>query len=263
MYQCHFCPKSFDKERSLKAHHCRAQQTHKRTLLECNKESIIQDYTVDKCSVYELAIKYKVSYPKLLDYLKELEIPIESWTDPERRQKRVAKIKSTWIKEYGVDNPSKLEHIRLKVQKTCEDRYGVSNATHSPSSQIKHYILGMDVDPAKKDEFREYRSQVERLTKKTIKTIAYDGLCYYSGVSIHRTGSINDTFRASIDHKIPIIEGFRIGLPPEEIAGVNNLVWCAKLLNTYKRAMTEDQFRASGIIERFKQYEGILRNTPR
>lgn len=260
MHQCSFCSKVFEIPRSLKSHRCQGMKDHTRKILEENKEAIIQDYSVNKNSVNEISSKYRVSYPKLFDYLREIGLNIESWTDPDRRRRRMAKTKATFIAKYGVDNAAKDPGVRKKVQQTCMERYGVTNGSSSKLSQIKHYILGTDVEPAHKLEYLQYRSEVDRLTSQNKKQVEFLGYCYYSGVAIHTQGPINDDFRASIDHKIPVLNGFVNKIPAEDIASVNNLVWCAKLLNTYKRTMTEEQFRASGIIERFKQYEGQLRN---
>lgn len=260
MHSCSFCNKSFQEVKSLKSHRCKQMRSHTRNQLEANRENIIYDYTTNKHSVNELAIKYQVSYPKLLDYLNELGIKIESWTDPDRRQRRMAKTRATFLNKYGVDNAAKDPNVRKKVQQTCMDRYGVKNGSSSLVSQIKHYILGSDVEPDQKKEYQQYKSKIEQLTTRNKKELQFTGQCYYSGVEIHKTGPINDDFRASVDHRIPILVGFINKIPAQEIASVNNLVWCAKLLNTYKRAMTEEQFRSSGIIERFKQYEGQLRN---
>lgn len=261
MHQCTHCQKTFEKKRSLSAHRCSQQQNYFDEYLHEHKEAILFDYVNNKVSILELSLKYNLSYPQVRLFLKNENIPIETWTDPERRKRRVAKIKANWMEAYGVDNPSKLAHIKEKVQQTCKNRYGVSNGTNAPSSKIKHFILGTSVEPGHQDKFNKYRTEVSVLTKINIQQLIFEGICYYSGVNIHKTGPINDVFRASVDHKIPIIIGFNQNISAQEIASVNNLAWCARLMNTYKRAMTEEQFRASGIIERFKKYESHLRKT--
>lgn len=259
MHQCQFCNKSFLTAKSLGAHRCKAGQAHTNNLLVSNQKAIVHDYTIEKMSVLELSKKYKVSYPKLFSFLMDTGISIESWTDPQRRQKRVAKIKHTLMERYGVDNTSKLLETRERVKQTCLEKYGVANVSNSIPSQIKHYILGLDVDPSQKVDFAEYRRKVDSITNKNRKFLPFDGVCYYSGCGISREAHYNSNFKASIDHKIPVIVGYEQQLSPEEVGSLNNLVWCAKLLNTYKRSMTEEQFKSSGIIERFIKYESELR----
>ena len=263
MHQCMSCKKSFSTGTSLQSHQaqCVRFRRHRREQLENQKTQILDDYLVHKESLLIISQKYGFSYPAIKSYLESLGIDVKKvWHDPERSALRTERARQTSLKKYGVDNPSKAAHIRKKVEQTCMNRYGVHNGSTSAVSQIKHYILGMDVEPNQKMEYQQYKTTVHKLTEKNKKHLSFSGICFYSGVAIQRHRSINDDFRASIDHKIPVIIGFINKIPAEDIASVNNLVWCAKLLNTYKRTMTEEQFRASGIIERFKQYEGQLRN---
>jgi hypothetical protein len=265
MHQC-ICGKDFKSKKSLVGHQANCG-LFKATMIETLKSyeaQILDEYLVKKDSLVMISQKYGFSYNAIKQHFIGLGIEVQSvWADSERRRLRSERVRETSIKRYGVDNPAKADHIRKKVAKTCEDRYGVSNGSSSTVSQIKHYILGNDVEPGQREDYQLYRNRVEILTKRNKKQMPFSGKCYYSGVVIHKTGFINDDLRASIDHKIPVIHGFLNNLPAEDIASVNNLVWCAKILNTYKRSMCEDQFYSSGIIERFKKYESYFRSQPK
>lgn len=177
-------------------------------------------------------------------------------------QTRVDRSKKTWMEKYGVSNPAKLSHVKEKVKKTVQDKYGVSNATNSDIAKIKHYILGSQPDPFKDADYESYKATVNRLTTINKQQIGEPVSCYYSGVLFSTSKDhFNNAVYPTIDHKISIWYGFENDIPPEQIADASNLAWCAKLLNTYKRHMTEDQFRVTGIIERFVKYESEIRNS--
>lgn len=263
MHQC-ICSKKFNSKPSLTGHqaNCTQFKTMMAIKLDSYKDQMVEEYLVKKDSLVLISQKYGFSYPAVKKYIESLGIEVQSvWLDAERRHLRSERSKQTSIDRYGVDNPAKSPTIRDKVKQTCHNKYGVDNGSNSTISRIKHYILGNDVEPGHAIAYAQYKQIVEQLTKKNKKRLPFSGICYYSQVSIHKTGPINDDLRASVDHKIPVIQGFVSNIPAEDIASINNLVWCAKILNTYKRSMCEDQFRSSGIIERFKKYESYFRST--
>lgn len=260
MFVCNHCQKSFDKPRALSAHRCEASQRFKTDLLEKNRDEIIDKYQNQKISIYELAINYKVAHLRIRKFLEKHNIEMDFWSNPERRAVRTAKARNTMKERYGVDNVAQLQSTKEKVKDTCKKRYGVNNGAESISSSIKHYILGNDVEPHMSDQYERFKQEVSKITQKNTNNIEFTGRCYYTDTEISKNRHFNNVFKATIDHKIPVILGFEQGLTPEDIGSVNNLVWCARLVNTYKRNMTEEQFKASGIIERFKKYESHLRN---
>ena len=260
MYICNHCQKSFDKPRSLSAHRCNNSQRFKRAILENNRADIIDKYQNQKVSIVEIANDYGVNHGKVTEFLKENGLELDFWCNNERRAIRAIKSQNTTKERYGVNNVAQLQSSKDKVRATCEKRYGVTNGSASIISSVKHYILGNDVEPHLSNEYEKFKKEVVRVTQKNIEQLEFTGRCYYTEVEISRSCHFNNMFKATIDHKIPIVVGFEQGLSADAIGSVNNLAWCAKLVNTYKRSMTEEQFRASGIIERFKKYEGYLRN---
>jgi hypothetical protein len=226
-----------------------------------NKTEIIDLFVNQNWSVIDIANKFILTHLRVADFLKANGVEYDRDVILSRRVYAVAKSKETFIAKYGVDNPSKNTTVRNKAKSTCISKYGSPNGGWSLDSQIKHYLMGKSPDPAYKLDYDVYAEKVNRLTKHNRKSVPYSGICYYSQVEIHTTKHWNDPFRATLDHKIPILVGFEKGLLAEHIASVNNLVWCCKLLNNYKSTMTEEQFKSSGIMERFKQYESYLRST--
>lgn len=263
MYTCRHCSKSFEKSRSLAAHHCPKSREFHQQLLGSRRAEIVEKYTQQKTSIYELASTYGVTHLKMTQFLKDSGVELDFWTNKERRAVRAEKARITSRNRYGVDNVSQLQSTKDKVKSTCVEKYGVTNGSATIEAAIKHYILGNTVEPHRLMEFKQYKKAVAEATGLSIKSIAFTGKCYYTDTEISKSKHFNNLFKATVDHKIPIIVGFENSIPAHEIGAVNNLVWCARLINTYKKTMTEQQFRASGIIERFKKYESDLRKSSR
>jgi hypothetical protein len=261
MHICQHCNKEFVSKRSLNAHRCEPGRKYREAVLNDNRSEIIDLFVNHYWSVIDIANKFNLTHLRVAELLKSNGIPYDRDVINSRRVHAVAKSKETFIAKYGVDNPSKAESVKDKVKSTCMNKYGSTNGGWSLDSQIKHYLMGTAPNPSRLTDYDEYVETVNKLTRKNKQLVSYTGTCYYSGVEIHNSKHWNHPFSATIDHKTPVLVGFEKGMQPEQIASVNNLVWCCKLLNNYKRAMTEEQFRDSGIIERFKEYEGYLRST--
>lgn len=259
MYTCEFCNKAFDRALSLSKHRCAAQSAHYIDVYNQNRDNILEKINAGLTMV-ETANSVGLTNVWLDRHMRK----VGDYDRPKHfySSTRKEKAKQTWMEKYGVSNPSKLSHVKEKVKKTVQNRYGVSNATHSIIAKIKHYILGSQPDPFKDADYDSYKATVNRLTAINKQQIGEPVYCYYSGV-LFNTGKdhFNNAIYPTIDHKISIWYGFENDIPPEQIADANNLVWCAKLLNTYKRHMTEEQFRVTGIIERFVKYESEIRNS--
>jgi hypothetical protein len=88
--------------------------------LEIYKATCINKYGVDNASKSALVIDKIKESRKLIDYGS---INIKS--------------KETFLKKWGVDNPSKLEHVKKKKEKTNIDNWGVSNPFKSESIKDK------------------------------------------------------------------------------------------------------------------------------
>lgn len=93
---------------------------------------------------------------------------------------------------------------------------------------------------------KEYGKVVRILTKRKFEELlkTWDGHDYYT------KEYIRDNFKLhwshgdypSIDHKISITEGMRLGMTPVELSDISNLVFTKKRVNSMKRAMTESKF---------------------
>ena len=259
MYTCEFCSKSFDKSKSLSAHRCSERQNHLVEVYNQNRETILKQVD-DGLTMVDIATPLGLGHGWLANYMRKA----GDYNRPRHfvSRDRIERSKNTWIEKYGVSNPSKLSHVKEKVKKTVQDRYGVSNATHSEIAKIKHYILGLQPDPSREDDFSRYKEQVARLTHINKSLIGAPVSCYYSGILFNTDKDhFNHATYPTLDHKTSVWYGFENNIPAEQIADPSNLVWCAKLLNTYKKHMTEEQFRVTGIIERFIKYESEIRNT--
>jgi hypothetical protein len=260
MPSCPHCNKSFAAQKSLSSHRCKESKAYKIAMLQQNKEEIIELFVEKYWSVQDIAGKFGTTHLSIANFLKSNGIEYDRDVILSRRVYAVARSKETFIKKYGVDNPSKNSDIKDKVKTTCINKYGSTNGGWSIDSQVKHFIMGKTPDPNNKEDYDAYVDKVSRLTKINRKSVPYSGWCYYSGAEVNLGKHWNHPFRATLDHKIPVLIGFAQGIPPEQIASINNLVWCCKLLNVYKGSMTEEQFKNSGIIERFMQYESYLRS---
>lgn len=252
MYKCDHCQRIYDKSRSLSAHRCKNRELYIQNLYQKNKSEILTKYN-EGYSILEISKEYQLTHVLLDRYLRKDAIPLR--TQSQRNNKRIQeKTKITWLKNWGVDNPSKLSDIKDKKIKTLQDKYGVNNSTDTIVSRFKHYIIGTGPDPDKENDYHEYRNIVETLTNQNKKLLPSSPVCYYSRVKIGKGIHFNKPLYATLDHKISIWEGFEKGILPEIIGSINNLVWCARIMNQYKRTMSENQFRNSGIIERFIKY---------
>lgn len=261
MHKCRHCSKEFAAKHSLNSHRCSAARSYKEAILVNNKSEIIDLFVNQYWSVIDIANKFELTHARVANFLKDNGVEYDRDVILKRRKYAVARSKKTFIAKYGVDNPSKCTDVRSKAQSTCIAKYGVTNGGWSIDSQIKHYIMGKGPHPEKLDNYRVYVEEVSKYTKENKNLVYYTGVCYYSGIEIHTNKHWNHPFRATLDHKIPVLIGFERGIPAKHIASVNNLVWCCRLLNNYKNTMTEEQFRSSGIIERLKDYESYLRST--
>ena len=259
MYSCEFCNKSYDKYRSLAAHQCAKRRIHLIDVYNKNRDVILKQVD-DGLPMIDIATALGLGNAWLATHMRK----IGDYNRPDHYYSSVRseRIKKTCIDKYGVTNPAKLSHVKDKVKKTVRDRYGVSNATNSGIAKIKHYILGIQPDPAREEDYYTYRAIVDRLTRTNKELAGTPVSCYYSGITFDTDNDhFNHAAYPTIDHKTSVWYGFENNIPAEQIADPSNLVWCAKLLNTYKRHMTEEQFRVTGIIERFIKHESEIRNT--
>ena len=173
------------------------------------------------------------------------------------------KIKQTNIEKYGVDNPFKSRDIQKialenKMQKygngcnyhqceqTCIEKYGVDNYIKSPEFRKYMEDIGRWPPLESLTEYELYRKAVNKETRKNRKKVLekWDGMCYYTNEKLITTDEwykmnpgvhvSRNKLQPTIDHKIPIIYGFKNKIPAEQIGSIDNLCVCGRNFNTSK-----------------------------
>ena len=95
-------------------------------------------------------------------------------------------------------------------------------------------------------EFSKYSKAVQKLTAKNIKKKPKTDYCEYTGIKFGDVDGTecnpNSPIKRSIDHKIPTVWGFFNNIPVEEIAGVDNLAYVLKYVNTVKANTLYESF---------------------
>lgn len=146
----------------------------------------------------------------------------------------------------GINGENYLRVHRNRVNKVIKETYGVENyGTISRGFGASNKIPYKDVKFLTED-YRSYRRTVEVLTSRNTKKIEKPAFCEYTGIKFcdskdHRSNP-NDPRKRSIDHKIPIITGFLMGINPIEIASPNNLAFVLRYVNTVKANTDYDSF---------------------
>lgn len=117
-----------------------------------------------------------------------------------------------------------------KRRKTCID----SGIWHDPTV----YVSGMDK--------KQYTKLVRILTKlKRAELIKiWDGYDYYTKEYIRDNFQLHWSHGdyPSIDHKISITEGMKLGMTPVQLCDLSNLVYTKKRINSMKRSLSETKF---------------------
>ena len=130
----------------------------------------------------------------------------------------------TMIEKYGVDNPSKSETIKDKVKKT----------------KIK---MGYTFDDS---DWNIFKKMVRIITQKESKNLLnnWNGFDYYDNEYIKNNFKLhhNEKNYPTIDHKISIIGGYKLSIPPEIIGGINNLCYTKRSINSKKNYKNENDF---------------------
>jgi hypothetical protein len=186
-------------------------------------------------------------------------------------------LKKTFLKEFGVDNPSKLEDINNKRKSTCLEKYGNEYAIscdmvkskindtmierygghQSRNKEIMNKIIknskitkierGLIIPDHKLSEWELYRRNVRRITENNKNRLfeSWNGIDYYDGEYIKDNFNlehINISY-PTIDHKISVIHGFKNNIPFEIIGDIKNLCITKRGNNSSKSGLTEDEYR--------------------
>lgn len=142
-----------------------------------------------------------------------------------------------------------------KIKKTMFNRYGVVNNGQRPGqgwsrlNQIDYKKLEFDIN------LTEFKKEVNYLTRKYVERLKKQNKipdkCFYTGVifkdSYQSVVNPNDPYKRSVDHRKPVIEMFLKGYTPEEVCQADNIVFCLRVVNTYK-ANTEEEYFVKEIV---------------
>jgi len=157
---------------------------------DCNVNHIINEYELG-FSLPEIKNKYGMSFKTITNILKINNIPIRSIKEASN-ENRLNKYKETCIKNYGVDNVSKLSEIKKKKKNTFLINYGVDNIFKSNEFKenlnnimIEKYGMKRITNPEKisntRNNFSEQRkryfsnmsdTEFEDYFNRTLKTIS-------------------------------------------------------------------------------------------
>lgn len=145
-------------------------------------------------------------------------------------------------------NLNKIRQEKMKT--TMLKKYGVVNngqrAGHGWEELNSIEYKRLDID----QELFDFRKKVDYLTRKHVQKLKNSNsiptTCYYTDIEF-RDASIdkvnpNDPLKRTVDHRIPVIEMFIKGKTPEETASEQNIVFCLRIVNTYKANTSENYF---------------------
>lgn len=125
------------------------------------------------------------------------------WEDRNRDyESSLAAARKTWLKKYGVDNPSKCPAIQQKLSSAALNRYS-------------------DID---RPALQKYHLEVINITKKSWK----NHFIKINPNSLQRSNELH------LDHIYSINEGFKNNIPPEIIGHWTNLRLIPKIENSSK-----------------------------
>lgn len=149
---------------------------------------------------------------------------------------------------------------QARTKKTMLEKYGVENY-----GQLPHGGWGeRNKIPYKKltlsNNYTAYRKKVDYFTRKLHERLLREDnvptKCFYTGCTFTDAAgepvNPNDPFKRSVDHRIPVIESFVKGVDPEDVATVENTVYCLRIVNNLKSNTNEDHF-VKEILPKFKE----------
>jgi hypothetical protein len=145
----------------------------------------------------------------------------------------------------GIGDRSLQTYRNDKAKTSLQQKYGVSNngQRYEHIEKLKERNSIPFVDLPFKEELASYRNRVERITKRNKKYITNTEYCYYTGIKMkeHEGCNPNDQLLKTVDHKMAIVHGFMLGIDPEIIGGVSNLVYCLRYVNSLKGNKSADE----------------------
>lgn len=198
------------------------------------KISNLQEIENKKTEIIEL---YEKSY-SVSEVLQKLNLK-------ERHRKNIVILLKERGIYQGVGGKSSL-YKQHKIQNTMLEKYGVINAGQIPGNGWKHNSI-MRTEIKFLQEYKNYCIKVDIITKSNAKKLIDTGFCHYTGIKFadsdkNTPTNPNDPLKRSVDHKISKWLGFILGMEPDIIGDVGNLVYCLKYCNSMKNNMIEESF---------------------
>lgn len=177
----------------------------------------------ERCNPCATKEKYKGSRQKIIDRLNAFE--------------DISDIQYAGLNEYnkttiiykhrcGAKQEWTLSNIRKQLDKDSTIApCSVCGAKRRTDAATKAYIAKYGIDESRLDEWETYRKLVRRLTEKTYRL---------NKDIINPLNLKRGVFEYHLDHKLPIIEGFLQGLPPAQLAAIDNLQMLTSTQNLSK-----------------------------
>ena len=117
----------------------------------------------------------------------------------------------------------------------------VKNIFEKSYTSMSHYNFD--------EEFKQFRKQVDYLTRKYTELLKRNNTipttCFYTSVQfkdVNNKVNPNDPYKRTVDHRVPVIEMFLTRKTPEETAAAENIVFCLRIVNSYKSSSPEEYF---------------------
>lgn len=190
-------------------------------------DTVKNDY-ISGCSITYLCTKYNVGRHLITRCISNSGTALRGFKyDDNSREFKQSQMKKTLYERYGVINYGQL------------DNQGYSGLNNIP------YTIPKFIQP-----FNIYRDEVQVLTRKLVNNLKQRGklpsTCSVTGIEFADCkGKVNpnDFRKRSVDHCNSILCCFLNGVPPYEVANINNITFMLKYCNTIKGNMNLQEFK--------------------
>lgn len=194
---------------------------------------------------------------------KAIETNIERYgfTSPMKNKNIIEKSKKTKFDKYGdatYNNTSKIkefwENVSVeykldlidKVKKSKLEKHGDPNYNNSSKMVETKVEKGILRDEKSDMKFKDFKNRVRSRTNTKRDQIfsEWDGYDFYTHIYIKENLSLEYTneLYPTIDHKIPIVVAYKIGLSVEQTASLENICVTTRKNNSIKRDMLMEDF---------------------
>lgn len=242
---------------------CAANSEETKLLLKLSKIEKYGDPNYNNSKKMLDTKKQKYGDPNYNNRTKAIETNVERYgfTSPMKNKDIIEKSKLKKFKKYGdptYNNTSKTkefwknasDEFKLdlidKVKKSKLKNHGNPNY-NNPNKMIETKVSkGILRDERSDMKFKDYKNRVRSRTNTKRSQIfsEWDGYDFYTGIHIKENLSLPHTneLYPTIDHKIPIVIAYKMGLSVEEAASVENICVTTRKNNSIKRDMPFEDF---------------------